>query len=160
MSGKDQSILGIDEMIRLIDHFSKNGLGELEVEDMYGVKFCLRAKQTPAPASATANETYIPSYDAVALAQTAQQKREADTGLTDGNVMKAPIVGTFYTASAPDQAPFVEVGQTVKKGDVLFIIESMKLMNEVQSEFDGEVVQILCENAAAVEYGQPVMVIR
>ena len=74
--------------------------------------------------------------------------------------MKSPIVGTFYASPSPDKAPFVEVGQKVKKGDVLFIIESMKLMNEIQSEYDGEVVEILCENGQAVEFGQPIMLIK
>ena len=74
--------------------------------------------------------------------------------------MEAPIVGTFYSSPAPDKEPFVAVGKQVKKGDVLFIIESMKLMNEIQSEYDGEVAEILVEDGAPVEYGQPIMVIR
>ena len=74
--------------------------------------------------------------------------------------MKSPIVGTFYSRPAPDKEPCVSVGSKVKKGDVLFIIESMKLMNEITSEFDGEVAEILTEDGQGVEYGQPVMVIR
>lgn len=77
-----------------------------------------------------------------------------------GNVVKAPIVGTFYSSPSPDKAAFVRVGDRVSKGDVLFIIESMKLMNEIQSEFDGTVQQILVENASAVEYDQPIMIIK
>ena len=77
----------------------------------------------------------------------------------NGNIVKAPIVGTYYSAPGPDKAPFVEVGKKVKKGDVLMIIESMKLMNEVQSEFDGTVKEILIENGTAVEFDQPVMII-
>lgn len=78
---------------------------------------------------------------------------------TSGNVVKAPIVGTYYSAPGPDKAPFVEVGKKVKKGDVLMIIESMKLMNEVQSDFDGVVKEILVESGTAVEFDQPVMII-
>ncbi len=74
-----------------------------------------------------------------------------------GNVVKAPIVGTFYAAASPDDAPYVKVGDTVKKGDVLMIIESMKLMNEVTSDFDGTVEEILVSNGDAVEYDQPLM---
>ena len=81
-------------------------------------------------------------------------------GTTEGNVVKAPIVGTFYAASAPDKPPFVTVGQQVKKGDVLMIIESMKLMNEVQSDFDGTVAEILVKNGDPVEYDQPIMIIK
>lgn len=76
-----------------------------------------------------------------------------------GNVVKAPIVGTYYSAPGPDKAPFVEIGKKVKKGDVLMIIESMKLMNEVQSDFDGVVKEILVENGTAVEFDQPIMII-
>jgi len=76
-----------------------------------------------------------------------------------GNVVKSPIVGTFYASSAPDKPPFVKIGDTVKKGDVIMIIESMKLMNEVKSAFDGVVKEILVENAEAVEYDQPIMII-
>ena len=76
-----------------------------------------------------------------------------------GNTVKSPIVGTFYASPAPDKPPFVKKGDKVKKGDVIMIIESMKLMNEVQSDFDGEVLEILVENGQAVEYDQPVMII-
>lgn len=74
-----------------------------------------------------------------------------------GKFVKAPIVGTFYAASAPDQPPFVKVGDQIKKGDVLFIIESMKLMNEVQSEIEGTIAEILVGNGEAVEYDQPIL---
>ncbi len=74
-------------------------------------------------------------------------------------VVKAPIVGTYYSSPAPDKPPFVSVGQAVKKGDVLFIIESMKLMNEVQSDCDGVVREIIANNGQAVEYGQPILIL-
>ena len=77
----------------------------------------------------------------------------------EGNVVKSPIVGTYYASPAPDKAPFVKIGDTVKKGDVIMIIESMKLMNEVKSGFDGTVKEILVENGDAVEFDQPIMVI-
>lgn len=94
-------------------------------------------------------------------AGTAEPAAEAsnETTLPSGNVVKAPIVGTFYAAPAPDKEPFVTVGQQVKKGDVIMIIESMKLMNEVTSEFDGTVKEILVENGNPVEFDQPVMII-
>lgn len=76
-----------------------------------------------------------------------------------GNVVKAPIVGTFYAAPDPSKPPFAEVGKHVKKGDVLMIIESMKLMNEITSEYDGVVKQILVKNGEAVDYDQPIMII-
>lgn len=79
---------------------------------------------------------------------------------TDGNVVKAPIVGTFYQSPSPDKPPFVKVGDKVKKGDVIMIIESMKLMNEVQSEFDGTVTKILVGDGQPVEFNQPIMIIK
>lgn len=80
--------------------------------------------------------------------------------LPQGNVVKSPIVGTFYQSPSPDKPPFVKVGDTVKKGDVIMIIESMKLMNEVQSEFDGVVEKVLVSNGQAVEFDQPIMIIK
>ena len=72
----------------------------------------------------------------------------------------APLVGTFYTAPAPDQAPFVAVGDGVKKGKTLGIVEAMKLMNEIESEYEGIVTEILVENGQMVEYGQPLFRIK
>lgn len=74
-----------------------------------------------------------------------------------GKIVKSPIVGTFYSAPAPDKEPFVKVGQKVKKGDVLMIIESMKLMNEINSEYDGVVAEIMVCSGAAVEFDQPIL---
>ena len=76
-----------------------------------------------------------------------------------GNVVKSPLVGTFYAAPAEDAAPFVKVGDSVKEGQVLAIVEAMKLMNEIESDFTGTVAEILVENGQAVEFGQPLFVI-
>lgn len=78
----------------------------------------------------------------------------------EGNIVKAPMVGTFYTKSSPTSEPFVKIGSKVKKGDKLCIIEAMKLMNEIESEFDGEVVDILVKDDEMVEYGTPLFVIK
>lgn len=83
---------------------------------------------------------------------------EEEVALT-GNVVTSPIVGTFYIKPAPDKPDFVKVGDCVKKGDVLFIIESMKLMNEIKSEFDGVVKEILVSSGEGVEYEQPIMIL-
>lgn len=99
----------------------------------------------PPPANAAAPAVPVPPAPAAAA---------------EGSVVKSPIVGTFYSAPSPDKPPFVTVGQHVKKGDVLMIIESMKLMNEIQSDYSGVVAEILAENGQAVEYDQPVMIIK
>jgi len=88
-------------------------------------------------------------------------KEEAITLETEGNLLTvaSPIVGTFYRAPAPDSAPFIEAGARVKKGQVLCVIEAMKLMNEIESEVDGIVARILVENGHPVEYGEPLFLI-
>ena len=75
------------------------------------------------------------------------------------HVVKSPMVGTFYSASSPDDDPFVSAGTSVKKGDVLCIVEAMKLMNEIEAEYDGTVEKVLVKNAEPLEYGQPLFVI-
>lgn len=77
-----------------------------------------------------------------------------------GNVIKSPLVGTFYASPAEDADPFVQVGEQVQKGKILAIVEAMKLMNEIESEFDGTIEEILVENGAPVEYGQPLFIVR
>ncbi len=85
--------------------------------------------------------------------------QEAAPAGGSGTTVKAPIVGTYYAASAPGKPPFVTVGQRIKKGDVIMIIETMKLMNEIQSDIDGVVSKIFVKDGQAVEFDQPIMVI-
>ena len=86
-----------------------------------------------------------------------QQKIE--TSKTEGNVITSPIVGTFYRKPSPDKDPFIRVGDTVEKGDVLCIIEAMKMMNEIKSDFSGKVVSIDLEDGEPVEFGQSIITI-
>ena len=85
----------------------------------------------------------------------AQSQAVEAVGEKGGNLVKSPLVGTFYAAPSEDAEPFIKVGDTVKKGQTLAIVEAMKLMNEIESEFDGVVTEILVENEENVEYGQP-----
>ena len=106
----------------------------------------------PAPTPAA-----TPAAASVGAAETASA---AETPAAPaGNVVKSPLVGTFYAAPAEDAAPFVKVGDSVKEGQVLAIVEAMKLMNEIESDFSGTVTEILVENGQAVEFGQPLFVI-
>ena len=82
---------------------------------------------------------------------------EEEKTVISGNQVKAPLVGTYYSASAPDAEPFVQIGDTVKKGQTLGIIEAMKLMNEIESEVSGKITQICVEDGQSVEYGQVLM---
>ncbi len=88
-----------------------------------------------------------------------EPEAEAPPPATDGLLVRAPIVGTFYSAAAPGADPFVRVGELVHPGDVLCIIEAMKLMNEIESEMSGTIRQILVQNAEPVEYDQPLFVL-
>ena len=105
---------------------------------------------------AMAAVTAMPA-DSTTIAAVAPPAASADAG---AHIVNSPIVGTFYRAPSPDADPFVEVGSRVKKGQVLCIIEAMKLMNEIESDVDGVVAQIFPQNAQAVEYGEPLFAIR
>jgi len=89
------------------------------------------------------------------------QEADSDTNiaLQSNHIVKSPMVGSFYRAPSPDAEPFAEIGQTIKAGDTLCIIEAMKLLNEIESEFSGVVMEILVENGQPVEYGEPLFVI-
>lgn len=87
-------------------------------------------------------------------------EKKSQTELPEGKMVKAPLVGTFYSASAPEEEPFVQVGDSVKKGQTLGIIEAMKLMNEIECEYDGVIDKILVENGQMIEYGQPLFTIK
>lgn len=92
---------------------------------------------------------------AVTSHQTTSEKESAPA--SDGKFIKSPIIGTFYTSSAPGKPPFVSVGDKISKGSVVCIVESMKLMNEITSEFDGTVVEVLVNDGEAVEFDQPLI---
>ena len=102
-------------------------------------------------------------YDGGVMEGSAQGAEVLDTDvkveIDAGNVVTSPMVGTFYSKSSPNSEPYVTVGQIVKKGDVLCIVEAMKLMNEIESEFDGVVKEILVKDGDPVEYGKPLFII-
>jgi acetyl-CoA carboxylase biotin carboxyl carrier protein len=96
---------------------------------------------------------------AAPVAAAASAPAAAEVAAEGGEMVNSPIVGTFYRAPAPDAAPYIEVGQVVEKGQVLCIVEAMKLMNEIEAEFRCKIVKICKENAQAVEFGDPLFVI-
>lgn len=157
MSEKILDIIDIETVSALADLVNEKELEELTVE-RDGKKITVKGKKCPPPPPMGA-PVGMPPVQAPVMQQI-QQTAAAEAPAVSGNVVKSPIVGTFYAASAPDKPPFVTVGQQVKKGDVIMIIESMKLMNEVQSEFDGTVAEILVKNGEAVEFDQPIMIIK
>ena len=160
----------VEQVLQLIQAVSDSELTEFKYEED-GVKLSLKKTegkivqvQTPvaAPAVVQAAPAVIPAAPVAAApapeaapAAGEASAAEAADALPAGNIVKSPLVGTFYAAPAEDAEPFVKVGDSVKEGQVLAIVEAMKLMNEIESDFTGTVAEILVENGQAVEYGQP-----
>jgi acetyl-CoA carboxylase biotin carboxyl carrier protein len=143
----------------LIDLVAESGIAELEVtegEDKVRIVKQPMHFASPSPMMATA----APSLGApMTAAPTAAAPVQVLPEEPKGHEVKSPMVGTFYRASGPDAKPFVELGQAVKAGDTLCIIEAMKLLNEIEADVAGTVKEILAENGQAVEYGQMLFVI-
>ena len=143
--------MNLEFIQKLADLVADKNLGEITVQNGDST---ITVKGKKAAAQTVVESLPVAAAAAPAMAAPAPEVKAAAPA---GKFVKAPIVGTFYAASAPDQPPFVKVGDQIKKGDVLFIIESMKLMNEVQSEIEGTVAEILVGNGEAVEYDQPIL---
>jgi acetyl-CoA carboxylase biotin carboxyl carrier protein len=145
----------------LIDLVAESGIAEIEVTE--GEDKVRIVKYAPAPVTVAAPALVAPQVIAAGAPATgAGASATAATPpveLPKGNIVKSPMVGTFYRSPSPGASPFIEVGQAVKPGDTLCIIEAMKLLNEIEAEVAGEVKEVLVENGQAVEYGQPLFVI-
>lgn len=147
------------QILELVKEVSKAGLTNFEYTEG-NIRIAMSCPQPEekivVPASnLVLQEAAGAGANAVETAAPAQQEPEQIAEEKGGNVVKSPLVGTFYAAPSEDAQPFVKVGDTVKKGQTLAIVEAMKLMNEIESEFDGVVTEILVENEDNVEYGQP-----
>jgi acetyl-CoA carboxylase biotin carboxyl carrier protein len=150
--------MNLDEIKQLIEFIKGHELSEFELEQD-GVKIRIKSgQQVVAVQQMPAAMPVMAAPPAVAtLAAPATPAPAAAPPADEGGevaIVKSPIVGTFYRANEPGAKPFVSVGDTVRKGQVLCIIEAMKLMNEIDSEYDGEVVSIYVENGQAVQYGE------
>lgn len=150
--------MDLRKLKKLIDLVQESGIAELEVtEGEEKVKIVKYAGIAAAPMQT--NIALQPSVMPTAPVPAANMTVDAEDTLPEGYIVRSPMVGTFYRASSPGADPFIDIGQSVKKGDCLCIIEAMKLMNEIESEFDGAVKAILVDNSQPVEYGQPLFVI-
>ena len=147
----------------LIDLVAESSISELEITEAEGRIRIVKAPQPSAQPAPVAQVVQIPASQPAAAAQAtaaaAPAQQAAAPAPSRGKTVKSPMVGTLYRAPNPEADPFVTVGSTVKVGDTLCIIEAMKLMNEIESEFAGTVVEILVENGQPIEYGQPLFVI-
>ena len=143
-----------ENLLTLIKTVSDSELTDFDYEEN-GTRIRLKKKkETVVVAGASADVPTAPLAAAQAAIQNSETVADADRE-PEGMIVKSPLVGTFYAAPAEDAAPFVSVGDLVKKGQTLAIVEAMKLMNEIESDFDGKVAEVYVENGQAVEYGQP-----
>jgi acetyl-CoA carboxylase biotin carboxyl carrier protein len=143
----------------LIDLVSESNISELEITEADGKVRIVKAD----PAAAIAMQ---PVYAAAPAAPLAAPQAMAPTAaapaaapVETGHIVKSPMVGTFYRASSPNAKPFADVGQQVKEGEAICIIEAMKIMNEIEADKSGTITKVMCENGQAVEFGQPLFVI-
>ncbi len=136
----------------LIDLVSESGIAELEITEGEGKVRIVKFSQTVQPVAYAQQAPAAAPAAPVAAAP-------AEPAAPVGHTVKAPMVGTFYRAPNPGASPFVEIGQAVKEGEPLCIIEAMKLLNEIEADKSGVIKEILVENGEPVEYGQPLFVI-
>lgn len=134
----------------LIDLVQQSGIDELEIsEGEEKVRISRNRPAGHAPAAMTPAQVVVPAAEVA----------PAEPAAPEGHAIKSPMVGTFYRSAAPGSKPFVEIGQAVKVGDTVCIIEAMKLLNEIEADQDGIIKAILAENGQPVEYGQPLFII-
>ncbi len=139
----------------LIDLVSESNISELEIAEADGKVRIVKASAQAAPAAAAVH--FAPPAAAAPVERAPAEPAPAPA--QTGNIVKSPMVGTFYRSASPGSDPFIEIGSTVKVGDPICIIEAMKIMNEIEADAAGTIREILCENGQAVEFGQPLFVI-
>ncbi len=152
--------MDLRKLKKLIDLVQESGIAELEItEGEEKVKIVKGGAVTVVPGPALAAAAPPTERFAAPAATPAAASAPEPQAAPEGHVVKAPMVGTFYRSPSPDAKAFVEVGQTVKEGETVCIIEAMKLMNEIEADAGGVVKAILVENGQPVEYGQPLLIL-
>ena len=147
---------------KLMDDMGNSKLEELEIEFPDGIKISMKKDKkrevvlepNVIEASAPMSVPVVKKEEEKGIVAVDEAKEE------NYKIIKSPMVGTFYASSAPDKDPFVKVGDRISKGQVVCIVEAMKLMNEIESEFDGEIVEVCVKNEDVVEYGTPLFKIK
>lgn len=138
-----------DKIKQLMEDMGKSNIEELEIEFPEGMKISMKKNVVVA----STQQVVAQQSTNIPVIQTTQPVEEEPK--EEYKEIKSPMVGTFYSKPSPDKEAFVKVGDKVKKGQVVCIIEAMKLMNEIEAEFDGEVVEVCLNDGDAVEYGKP-----
>jgi acetyl-CoA carboxylase biotin carboxyl carrier protein len=154
----------IDDIRKLVDLMAERGVLELEMEDRKGkIRLVRENHRAPTPVTVVSAQTPLQTLTASPLAPlaiasppvaSAQESRVEESLSVPGLKITSPMVGTFYRAPSPEAKPYIDIGTVVEKGDVVCIIEAMKMMNEIQAEARGRVLKILVENGQPVEYEQ------
>jgi acetyl-CoA carboxylase biotin carboxyl carrier protein len=144
----------------LIDLVSESNVSELEITEAEGKVRIVKSPATPAHSHPQAHTSpaVAPVAPVAAPVVSSAPPAPVEAVATDHRI-KSPMVGTFYRSSSPGAKPYVEVGDTIRAGETICIIEAMKILNEIECDKSGTVTQVLCENGQAVEYGQPLFVI-
>ena len=149
---------------KLIDDMGNSNLDSLEIEFPEGIKISMTKNTGKEVVITTGGPNVIEGSAPMTPPVVRENKGTSLVNVQNDEenykIVKSPMVGTFYASSAPDKDPFVKVGDKVHKGQVLCIVEAMKLMNEIESEFDGEIVEICVNNEDIVEYGKPLFKIK
>jgi len=146
--------LGTDYIEKLVKILTTNGLTELSIDDGESAITLKKDANVVAVATPSVQQPVVSSVPEVVV----ELKEEDSTKPANkGKAIVSPMVGTFYGSASPESEPFVEIGKTVNEGDVVCIIEAMKLMNEIKTEFSGKITQICVQNGDPIEYGQVLM---
>ena len=149
--------MDIPQIKKLIQLLNDNNLGEISVKEG-DTKITIRHRDYQKSSSAAAGVSTPAVTTAASPAANTETKKD-ETPAGNFNTVKAPMIGTFYRSAGEGKEPFVKVGDKIKKGDVLCIIEAMKLFNEIQSEVSGKIIKVMVDNAQAVEYDQPIFLV-
>ena len=146
---------------KLMELLEESGIAEIEVkEGEESIKLSRNTQAVQNIINPAEKNQIITAADNVRDTTLTDDKKDKSKELPDGDIITSPMVGTFYRAASPDSKPFVEKGQKVSKGDTLCILEAMKMMNQVNAETGGTIIDILVDDAEPVEFGQPLFVIK
>ena len=144
---------------KLMELLEESGIAEIEVkEGEESIKLSRNIAGVAAPAQQMIQQPMM-TQQLAPQTTSSEDGKENDSSNENRNTVNSPMVGTFYASASPESKPFVTVGQSVKKGDTLCILEAMKMMNQVQAESDGKILKILVDNAEPVEFDQPLFII-
>ena len=149
--------MDIRKVKKLIELLEESGIAEIEIKEG---EESVRISRTNANAPVMPMQYAPAPAPILAAAPSPAETASTEPAIVSGHQVKSPMVGTFYEASSPGATPFTEVGKQVKEGDVICIIEAMKIMNQIESDANGVISRVLAENGDPVEFGQPLFLVR